>query len=37
MKTYSAPEMETLAFASEETVAGTISSDVLIDAEFGAW
>lgn len=37
MKKYMAPEMETLAFASEEGVAGFLPSDVFNNGEFGAW
>lgn len=37
MKTYFAPEMETLTFAAEEAVAGSTSSDIHNDAEFGGW
>ena len=37
MKNYLAPEMEILAFATEEDIANASSGNIYNDAQFGQW
>lgn len=37
MKNYTTPEMEMMAFAAEDGIAGILPSNIFNDGEFGGW